>query len=208
MSSLAYARAINEPKEFGKGTRIRDCYLFAAPIICDLQSVQGKFSKATSKRNQILIPLFSAFNNRMYHDPNRPRTMWRVTYGNDMVATGLPNMGDHPRWNLSPYNMMSFAHLGTEIRMKPKPNRSRLRGNHLLQGSHVRIESVVEQIASGEIEDFDYEVDENHVDEEPTAPNLVAKLGNFASYIPIISRMVDHGTNMYWDGVCRFGLPR
>lgn len=44
MSSLAYSRAINEPKEFcpteGK-VRVRDAYLFAAPICVKSDSVHS-----------------------------------------------------------------------------------------------------------------------------------------------------------------------
>jgi len=43
LGSLVYARQINEPGDFGRSVVIRDAYLFAAPILCDIQSVNCEF---------------------------------------------------------------------------------------------------------------------------------------------------------------------
>ena len=41
LASLVYARQINEPRDLGKSVMVRDAYLFAAPILCDVDSVNG-----------------------------------------------------------------------------------------------------------------------------------------------------------------------
>ena len=44
MASLAYSRAILFPEDFGPSVRVRDAYIFAAPVVCDVVSVQGKWT--------------------------------------------------------------------------------------------------------------------------------------------------------------------
>lgn len=43
LASLVYARQINVPRELGPNVTIRDAYLFGAPILCDVDSVNGGF---------------------------------------------------------------------------------------------------------------------------------------------------------------------
>lgn len=117
LASLVYARQIDEPTELSPSIVIRDAYLFAAPVVCDITSV-------------------NAFDNRMRHQVH-PRTMWRVSNGKDMVATGLPHMGDYPEWGVSAYSALSFAHLGAEINLRPGV--CIVRGTHVTPGSDVRI---------------------------------------------------------------------
>ncbi|KIM22347.1 hypothetical protein M408DRAFT_323826 [Serendipita vermifera MAFF 305830] len=120
IASLVYARAVNEPRDFGPNVVIRDAFMYAAPILCDVQSAQ-------------------AFHNRMYHDERR--TLWRITNSYDCVATSLPDWGDDLRIHLSPYNLFSFSHLGMEITMHPAPmNKVLLSGNAMPYGSPVFIE--------------------------------------------------------------------
>lgn len=121
IASLVYARAVNEPRDFGPDVVLRDAFMFAAPILCDVQSAH-------------------AFHNRMYSDERR--TMWRITNANDCVATALPDYGDNLRMRLSPYNLFSFAHLGMELKMHSFPERKvLLSGNAMPHRSLVVIES-------------------------------------------------------------------
>jgi Lipase (class 3) len=44
LASLVYARQINEPRDLGRNVMVRDAYLFAAPILCDVDSVNGVYT--------------------------------------------------------------------------------------------------------------------------------------------------------------------
>jgi len=122
LASIAYSRMVNEIKEIGPNICVRDAYLFAAPVLCDVESA-------------------GAFNYRMNHFSAEQKTMWRVTNGLDAVACSLPQAGDYTKWSLSPWNLFSFSHLGCEIKMRPAPTRSIVSGTHVTPGSSVRIES-------------------------------------------------------------------
>ncbi|KZV92695.1 alpha/beta-hydrolase [Exidia glandulosa HHB12029] len=178
LASLVYARQINEPGDFGRSVVVRDAYLFAAPILCDIHSVH-------------------AFNNRMHHASNvhghHPRTMWRVTNGKDVVATALPHQGDHPEWGLSPYNLFSFAHLGTEIELRNFPHRCIVRGNHITPGSHVRVVSKFRSHNSPPPDHPEHAVKAKH------ERSLFARAGlRKLEQIPLIGRLISHGTAFYW----------
>lgn len=114
-----YARAINEPHEFGEHVVLRDAYVFATPIIADVQSVR-------------------AFHNRLNHDPRR--MMWRITNGRDAVATALPDAGDNAL-PLGEYNLFGFAHLGMELTLREAPRMSVVCGNAFPHGTFVDIKS-------------------------------------------------------------------
>jgi len=122
LASLVYARAINEPHDFGEDVVLRDAYLFATPVIADVQSVR-------------------AFHNRLNHDPRR--MMWRVTNGLDPVATALPDAGDNTSIPLGEYNLFSFAHLGIELKLREAPQKGVVCGNAFAHETTVRIESEV-----------------------------------------------------------------
>jgi len=170
LASLVYARQINEPGDFGRDVVIRDAYLFAAPILCDVESV-------------------CAFNNRMHHASEfhgpYPRTMWRVTNGCDIVATGLPHMGDHPDYALSPYNLFSFAHIGAEIKIKRAPKSCIVRGNHITPGSQIHVASKFDAA----INDLSA-VDPNH--------ERIRKTLDLLEKIPLFGRLLCHWTVPYW----------
>jgi len=122
IASLVYARAVSEPRDFGPDVVTRDAFMFAAPILCDVQSAQ-------------------AFHNLMYHDERR--SLWRITNSYDCVAKALPDWGDDLRIHLSPYNLFSFSHLGLELTMHSAPKRKvLLSGNAMPHGSLVMIETV------------------------------------------------------------------
>ncbi|TDL17083.1 alpha/beta-hydrolase [Rickenella mellea] len=185
MASLTYARQINEVHEVGPDTVIRDAYLFAAPIVCDVESV-------------------NAFNNRMRHNAQYPRTMWRVTNGRDAVATMLPQRGDVPEWSLSPFNLFTFAHLGMkliskfcfpapeanqslflgcEIRLRSAPERSEVFGTLLTPGTHVVVESSTPH--------------EVLQDSMTATREEMAKVQKW----PIIGRLLAHAPGFYWTQI-------
>jgi hypothetical protein len=158
-----------EPRDFGPNIIIRDAFMFAAPILCDVQSAH-------------------AFHNRLYHDERR--TMWRITNANDCVATALPDWGDDLRMHLSPYNLFSFSHLGMEMTMHPAPrNKVLLSGNAMPYGSKVVIESV----------GMSKEEDAEREKELLQARKVIARLMR----IPILCRIISHGTAPYWDQLLR-----
>lgn len=39
----------------------------------------------------------TVFNERMFKDPKRPKTMWRITSNGDAIVTWLPELGDNTR---------------------------------------------------------------------------------------------------------------
>ena len=50
-----YARQINEPRDLGKNVMVRDAYLFAAPILCDVDSVNGVYACANNATYELLM---------------------------------------------------------------------------------------------------------------------------------------------------------
>ncbi|CUA72251.1 Cullin-7 [Rhizoctonia solani] len=98
-ASLAYARAVaKQNTDFKSNVRIRDAYMFAAPVIGDVKTRD-------------------AFNAAM--SAGLPRSMWRVSNGPDAVAGLLPEMGDRDPLGIDPESPMAFAHLGLELKMIP-----------------------------------------------------------------------------------------
>jgi len=166
LASLVYAKQINEPHGLGANVVVRDAYLFAAPILCDVDSV-------------------NAFNNRMNYDPDHPRTMWRITNGLDMVARSLPASGDNGEWSLSPYNLFSYAHIGTEIQLLSAPMTSLVNGEtHITPGSDVYITSAGV-------------VNTSLLHKDPEAKKKQDNLKYFQN-LPLIGRVLSHGTASYW----------
>ncbi|KAJ1310414.1 hypothetical protein OPQ81_007149 [Rhizoctonia solani] len=98
-ASLAYARAVvKEKTDFKSNVRIRDAYMFAAPVIGDVIS-RDAFDKAMVA--------------------GLPRSMWRVSNGPDVVAGLLPELGDRNPLNVDPQSPLAFSHLGLELKMTP-----------------------------------------------------------------------------------------
>ena len=164
-----YARAINEPHEFGEDAVIRDAYLFATPIIANVQSVH-------------------AFHNRLNHDPRR--MMWRVTNGLDVVATALPNAGDYRGIPLGEYNLFSFAHLGMEIALRGPPEKSVVGGNAFPNGTIVRIRSGV--TTQPKLANPPHK-EENDAEDEQRFEEL-----HKWEETPILGRMLAHAPALYW----------
>ncbi|KLO06236.1 hypothetical protein SCHPADRAFT_637328 [Schizopora paradoxa] len=125
LGSVAYARMVTEVSDLGPNVNVRDAYLFAAPVVCDVDSA-------------------GAFNNRMNHfsrERNYQKTMWRITNGLDAVACSLPDAGDYTEWSFTPWNLFTFSHLGCEVKLRPAPNKCVITGHHITPGAPVRIES-------------------------------------------------------------------
>ncbi|KAG8733182.1 hypothetical protein FRC11_008108, partial [Ceratobasidium sp. 423] len=98
-ASLAYARAVaKQNTDFSSNVRIRDAYLFAAPVVGDVKTRD-------------------AFNQSM--GAGLPRSMWRVSNGPDVVAGLLPEMGDREPLTVDPESPLAFTHLGLEVKMTP-----------------------------------------------------------------------------------------
>ncbi|KAF8517171.1 alpha/beta-hydrolase [Hysterangium stoloniferum] len=166
LALLVYARQINEPRDLGHNVVVRDAYLFAAPILCVVDSV-------------------NAFNNRMNHGADSPRTMWRITNGLDVVARSLSNFGDYSKWSVSPYNLFSYAHIGAEIQPKRSPECSIVGGeSHITPGSHIRIVSTL----MGNV---------TLLGSDAESRKAQAQLV-WAQKLPLIGRIFAHGTASYW----------
>ena len=163
-----YARAINEPHEFGEDLVVRDAYLFATPIIADVQSVH-------------------AFHNRLNHDPRR--MMWRVTNGLDAVATALPDVGDNRAIPLGEFNLFSFAHLGMELTLRGAPERSVVCGNAFPHGTIVHIRSGVTTQPEP--------ADSPHEEEDAADEQRIEELHKLEG-IPILGRLLAHAPALYW----------
>ncbi|KAH8113125.1 alpha/beta-hydrolase [Phellopilus nigrolimitatus] len=168
LASLVYSRLINEPRECGEDTVIRDAYLFAAPVVCDVESA-------------------NAFNNRMNHFTECPRTMWRVTNGKDAVATSLPDEGDNSEWLLSPWNLFSFAHLGCEVKLRGAPERCQVSGTHITPGTHVVVASAF------------------HLDALPDQNTPLRRTLRALQDLPLLGRLLAHGTGFYWVALQEVG---
>ncbi|KLO15955.1 alpha/beta-hydrolase [Schizopora paradoxa] len=167
LASVAYARMVNEARELGPNVRVRDAYLFAAPIVCDVDSA-------------------GAFNNRMNHfsnEQNFQKTMWRVTNGQDAVACSLPDAGDHTKWSLSPWNLFSFAHLGSEIKMRSTPTKCLVTGNHITPGTDVMIESAL------------------HIDRLDPETEPLRKTLAYMQNLPLIGPIMAHAPGFYWSSL-------
>ncbi|KAL5500937.1 hypothetical protein ACEPAH_9324 [Sanghuangporus vaninii] len=161
LASLVYSRLVSEPHEYGENVVMRDAYLFASPILCDVESA-------------------NAFNGRMNHFSDFPRTMWRITNGKDCVATSLPDAGDNAEWSLSPWNLFSYAHLGCEIKLRDAPGRCEVSGSHVTPGTHVIVESEFHSdVAKGQ--------------ESPLRAALIA-----LQDLPVIGRLLAHAPGFYW----------
>lgn len=104
IASLAFSRLTLVKSELDGHIVLRDGYMFAAPIVCDAKSVK-------------------AFNKAINMSMSIPRTLWRITNMDDIVATGLPAFGDlrNNPFSTSSCPLLSFAHLGAEIKMLRNP---------------------------------------------------------------------------------------
>jgi len=168
------------PEDMGKNTDLRDAYLFAAPIVCDQDSVR-------------------VFNKRIFEDPKRPKTMWRITSHGDAIATCLPELGDNASLRVSPNNPLAFAHLGAEIIFSDDSLKCQVAGNHVSYGTNVHITSrfTKEQIA---VHRTDHYVQPGEKRRE--------SIGILLQKIPIIGRLIAHCAIYYWDQLDRVTLEQ
>ncbi|KAG8998846.1 hypothetical protein FRB93_013413 [Tulasnella sp. JGI-2019a] len=177
IASLTYARAVSGKNDFGKKAVVKDAYLFATPIICDVPSVH-------------------AFNFSMFKDLDKPRTMWRISNRNDLVATGLPEEGDRAI-PANPNSLFCFAHLGTEIRLPDKlKTHCFASGNHITQGTCVKIQS-----------EFDNDTLSAHRQEGLIAGQFQDYAGGKGSDpwldIPVVGSLLSHGVGSYWESLSK-----
>ncbi|KAG8988026.1 hypothetical protein FRB93_004309 [Tulasnella sp. JGI-2019a] len=177
IASLAYAKALSA-KDLGPHAVLRDAYVFATPIVCDVDSRL-------------------AFDQMMQEDPNFPRTLFRITNRNDFVATGLPDVGDRRSKGFDKDNLFNFSHLGVEILMKDNPTPCHMRGDAVRapDGFAIQVKSAFSEMM---IQDMRSKI----VAEGYNQPAWVGWL----QYLPIIGRMAAHGTTNYWEQLERIGL--
>jgi len=178
IASLTYARAVSGKHDFGKGVVVRDAYLFATPIICDVPSVH-------------------AFNFSMFKNLDKPRTMWRISNRDDLVATGLPEEGDRPLVS-NPNSLFCFAHLGTEIRLRDKfAVPCFASGNHVTQGTLVKVQSefndetLYRHRREGLLKGHFHDYLDGTKDSDPWLD------------VPIIGSLLAHSVGSYWESLSK-----
>lgn len=81
-ASLVYARFLAREHEIGAHSDLRDAYIFAAPIVSDRESVEGDHAQHLTCHAH-LTSVRTVFNSKMFTNPDRPKTMWRVTSNGD-----------------------------------------------------------------------------------------------------------------------------
>ncbi|KAG8980532.1 hypothetical protein FRB93_009269 [Tulasnella sp. JGI-2019a] len=178
LASIAYAKALVDPGDLGPHALLRDAYVFATPILCDIKS-----------------RLF--FNFKMSEDHNLPRTLWRVTNRDDFVATGVPEFGDKRVEGFGPDNMFNFSHLGVEVFMKDHPNPSRVTGDA------VRAPAGYQVLIKSKFEEKILHIMRNRlIKEGKVQPFYITCL----QYLPIVGRLAAHGTTNYWEQLQRIGM--
>lgn len=168
-ATLAYSKAIVDG--FGDRVVVRDAYLFAAPICCDIETLE-------------------AFNEVMASHPEQPKTLWRITNREDAVATALPAFGDQGASILSSDNIFMFCHLGVEVKMRSRPQLNRITGSSFKPGTSVKIYSSLDPHIVGAVSIG-----------KGLNPLVLAWQD-----IPLIGRLVQHGTTFYWDQLQRVGV--
>ncbi|KAG8908989.1 hypothetical protein FRB99_000092 [Tulasnella sp. 403] len=177
LATLAYSRALMA-QDIGENARLRDAYLFATPITTDVTSRD-------------------AFNRALQADKNVVRTMWRVTNRDDVVATGLPALGDNAQYTLSSSNLFGFAHLGVEIFMKSYPRPCEVYGRRL-----------------NGLGDHDIHVSSKFTAEEVVRQRRAAVANGLnvkriylaLQYIPVVGRLVAHASTNYYDQLDQIAL--
>jgi len=178
MASLAYAKALVEKDSLGPNAILRDAYVFATPIVCDIAS-----------------RLF--FNEKMKEGREVPRTLWRVTNRDDFVATGVPEFGDKRVEGFGEDNLFNFSHLGVELFMKDHPNPCRVTGDAVRapDGYDVHVRS---HFGSRTIDDARRQAEAKGY----VQPFYVTWL----QHVPIVGRLAAHATTNYWEQLERIGL--
>ncbi|KAG8900290.1 hypothetical protein FRB99_006131, partial [Tulasnella sp. 403] len=177
IASLAYSRVITGKHDFGKNIAIRDAYLFATPILCDVYSVH-------------------AFNFAMFEDLNTNRTMWRISNRNDVVATLLPEQGDCPTV-ANPNSLLAFAHLGTEIGLPDVVGkRCTVSGNHITHGTAVVIDSEFDD------EKLEHHFSDGHAKKFGCDSHSHPKSDPLLD-VPILGALLAHGIENYWASLRR-----
>jgi hypothetical protein len=175
LAGLGYTRSIH-PEEFDESRiRIRDAYIFAAPILGDRPTTQ-RF-------------------NALMNEGEYVKTVWRITNADDLVATGLPQLGDNPNLNLSPSNPAGFAHIGAEIKMKDHPTPSQFTGSLF---SHDTVVSIASTFSPEEVV-----AQRQKLLADDRWLWIKEKLGVWAEEIPLIGRLIAHTPALYWDQLTR-----
>ncbi|KAF8309378.1 Alpha/Beta hydrolase protein [Cantharellus anzutake] len=172
LAGLAYTRSISSSEDFaGSPIVVRDAYVFGAPVIGNRPTSQ-RFNVVISKGEEV-------------------KTLWRVTNHNDIVATGLPQLGDNPDLELTTTNPLGFAHIGAEIKMLDYPTPSQFAGTLYNRNSVVRVTS---KFSAEDLK----EQRERQLAVHPDWKRRVG-LGNFVQKIPLAGRLFAHLAGLYWN---------
>ncbi|KAG8751913.1 hypothetical protein FRC14_007522 [Serendipita sp. 396] len=119
MATLTYTRALLNLDGLHPRVQLCDAYLYGAPVVCDMASARI-FNDYMEKRRQ-------------EGKTGRVKSIWRVCNKSDAVTTLLPMLGDDP---LYPHttSLFAYAHLGSEVRMRPGRGKSIIIDNYCYGG--------------------------------------------------------------------------
>ncbi|KIM20347.1 hypothetical protein M408DRAFT_82147 [Serendipita vermifera MAFF 305830] len=118
MATLTYTRALLGLDGLDPRVQLCDAYLFGAPVVCDMASAK----------------VFNDFMTHRQSKTGRVRNVWRVTNRCDAVSTLLPMLGDDPLYP-HPTSLFAYAHLGSEVKMRPGSGTSIIVDNYCTPGS-------------------------------------------------------------------------
>ncbi|KAG9014715.1 hypothetical protein FRB94_010562 [Tulasnella sp. JGI-2019a] len=178
LASVTYAKALTD-LDLGSDAVLRDGYVFATPILCDVVSRLSFDAKMLESEKTV------------------PRTLFRITNRDDAVATGLPHLGDTTDKGFGKYNEFNYGHLGVEISMKDSPAPCQMSGDAVKapNGFGVQVTSKFDQATLNQM----------RKNAQAAGLDQPAWFG-WLQYIPILGRVDAHFTTNYWEQLNRIGL--
>ncbi|KAG8947106.1 hypothetical protein FRC04_010957 [Tulasnella sp. 424] len=182
MGSLAYAKALLSRADLGPYARLRDAYMFAAPVTVDVASRR-------------------AFNSAVHEENDIPRTLWRITNRNDAVATGLPALGDSDKYPYNPDNLFFFSHIGVGLHLQSTPSQTQVEGNHITRAGQDPLDLRVHISSS-------FTADELR-QQRATAERqglTISRMYSVLQNIPLVGRLLAHAPPNYYDQLDKLAL--
>ncbi|KAG8926602.1 hypothetical protein FRC01_008645 [Tulasnella sp. 417] len=179
MGCLAYSKALLSRAELGPHARLRDAYMFAAPVVVDVASRH-------------------AFNTAVYAENDIPRTLWRIINRNDAVATALPAFGDSDKYPLNPDNLFFFSHIGIGLHLKSSPSLTHSEG-HIITRSNLNYRV---QIGSSFTRD---ELRQQRATAEKQGLTI-RWMYSVLQNIPLVGRLLAHAPPNYLDQMDKLAL--
>ncbi|KAG8824039.1 hypothetical protein FRC17_009190 [Serendipita sp. 399] len=133
IATLTYTRALLNLDGLHPRVQLCDAYLYGAPVVCDMASAR----------------IFNDYMERRRQEgkTGRIRSIWRVCNNSDAVTTLLPMLGDDP---LYPHttSLFAYAHLGSEVRMRPGNGKSIIIDNYCYDGRGGTTKDVLARVVS------------------------------------------------------------